>query len=95
MRLPIERDWDAVRFAFSASTEVRARVGPLDGNGRSPNGIVHLRYSCEREHLPVEHGSLQFDLSAALWLQKHGDERVQRMAECFLESHLPSKEREL
>jgi len=92
-RLPQTRAWDAVRFALTPPKEVGAPVGPQNGNGSSANRVVQLRYSCERGHLPVEHGSLQFDLSTERWIQKHGDARVQKMAECFLESHMPDKER--
>jgi len=53
-----------------------------------PASLLHLTYVCERDHLPVEHGKLQFDLQRGTWLRVHGDARIQRMAECFLESHL-------
>jgi hypothetical protein len=56
-----------------------------------PARILHLRYVCERNHLPVEHGDLEFDLSLATWLRRHDDARVQKMAECFLESYLKKK----
>src|SRR5271154_4660719 len=81
-RLPRERMWDSVRFA--------ARTVGRDGNaaGRS----IQVRYVCEREHLPAEHGTLEFDLFEARWLEPHGDRRVQRMAECFLESYMEKKE---
>jgi hypothetical protein len=36
----------------------------------------------------VEHGRLKFDAGAAGWLERHPDMRVQKMAECFLESWL-------
>jgi len=34
---------------------------------------------------------LEFDLSRAIWLQRHEDARIQKMAECFLESYLKKK----
>ena len=53
--------------------------------------ILLLRYVCERNHRPVEHGDLEFDLSRATWLRRHDDARIQKMAECFLESYLKKK----
>jgi hypothetical protein len=49
------------------------------------NHVVHLRYACERDHRPVEHGQLTFEAGAG-WVVMHPDVRVQKMAECFLES---------
>jgi len=87
---PLERDWDAVRFAVSA---------PLDGGGRSESQTAArpaarslvLRYVCERDHRPVVHGDLEFDLPSATWLRRHDDARIQKMAECFLDSYLTKK----
>jgi hypothetical protein len=53
--------------------------------------VLRLRYVCERDHRPVESGDLEFDLPRAIWLQRHNDLRVQKMAECFLESYLTKK----
>ena len=80
-RLPRERMWDSVRFA--------ARTISSDGN----NGRIRVRYICERGHLPAEHGTLEFDAAEARWKQTHHDSRVQRMAECFLESYLEKMKR--
>jgi hypothetical protein len=75
---PRERAWDAVRFARSAGK---------DGNTNADVArVIHLRYVCERNHRPVEDGTLEFDLSRAIWLRQHNDPRVQKMAECFLDS---------
>ena len=84
---PSARVWDAVRFAVSA---------PGDPANRQEAGVVSarvllLRYVCERDHRPVEHGDLEFDLAQATWLRRHDDARVQKMAECFLESYLKKK----
>ena len=49
---------------------------------------IRLIYVCERDHRPRVHGELTFDLANATWLSKHDDPRVQKMAECFLESYL-------
>jgi hypothetical protein len=82
-RLPRERVWDSVRFA------ARTVVAGGDGAG----GRIQVRYVCERGHRPVEHGVLEFDVAEARWQRPHRDSRVQRMAECFLESHLEKRKR--
>ncbi len=82
-RLPRERMWDSVRFA--AKTVSGGNVG---------RASIQVRYVCERGHRPAEHGMLQFDPAEARWLERHRDERVQRMAECFLESYLEKRKRQ-
>lgn len=77
-RMPQDRVWDSVRFAVRASTL------------RATDGVellrrIELQYVCERKHRPVEHGTLEFDTVSQTWLRMHGDARVQRMAECFLQ----------
>ena len=74
-RLPVERLWDAVRFAVSSENASR----------------VSLAYVCEKNHLPAEHGKLEFLLQDRTWARSHTDLRVQRMAECFLDSWLERK----
>jgi hypothetical protein len=83
-RLPRERAWDSVRFAART-------VGSEEKNGTG--GRIQLRYICERGHRPAEHGLLVFDRAEARWEQKHRDSRVQRMAECFLESYVERMKR--
>lgn len=82
-RLPRERVWDSVRFA--------ART--VGGDGKGAGRSIQVRYVCERGHRPVEHGTLEFDAFEARWMERHRDVRVQRMAECFLESFLEKKKR--
>jgi hypothetical protein len=81
-RLPQERAWDSVRFAART-------VGGENGTG----GRIQVCYVCERGHRPAEHGMLEFDLVGARWEQSHRDRRVQRMAECFLESYVEKNRR--
>jgi hypothetical protein len=81
---PQQRAWDAVRFAVSPPQNPEQRES---GKGR----VIELRYVCERDHRPVEHGTLAFDLASAAWIERHNDPRLQRMAECFLESYLKKK----
>jgi len=57
-------------------------------------GRIQIRYVCERGHRPAEHGVLEFDALEARWVELHHDGRVQRMAECFLESFLVKKKRQ-
>jgi hypothetical protein len=85
--LPQQRVWDAVRFAVAAQQDQRGR-GDGSEIRTAQSRVIQLRYVCEREHRPVEHGRLKFDIGAAGWLDRHPDIRVQKMAECFLESWL-------
>jgi len=80
---PQERIWDAVRFGVQAPV-AHHRSDVSDSTAR----VLRLTYVCERDHCPVEHGSLEFDLGQSRWVTRHGDDRIQRMAECFLESYL-------
>jgi hypothetical protein len=82
-RRPQERAWDAVRFAVRA-TALRAEPAGSEALG----GRIELQYVCERKHRPAEHGALEFDSVGLKWLRVHGDPRVQKMAECFLQAHL-------
>jgi hypothetical protein len=81
--MPSARAWDAVRLAVVAPAEAEKRRKSNEQNERA----IVVRYVCERNHRPVEHGELTYDLSRAHWLQRHDDPRVQKMAECFLESY--------
>jgi hypothetical protein len=87
---PPQRDWDAVRFAVSAPPASTRRDQTRD-SAQSTARALRLSYICERDHRPVEQGDLMFDLSSATWLRPHDDKRVQKMAECFLESYLKKK----
>jgi hypothetical protein len=81
-RLPRERAWDSVRFA----------VRTASGDGKNGIGTrFQIHYVCERAHRPSDRGMLAFDAAEARWVQPHSDRRVQRMAECFLESYLQKR----
>jgi len=84
---PLACVWDAVRFAVSAR---RNPAAPADQQSATPvpARVLLLHFVCERNHRPVEHGDLEFDLSCATWLVRHEDPRIQKMAECFLDSYL-------
>jgi hypothetical protein len=85
---PPERVWDAVRFAVNAPP-VSARSDRQAA--KVPARTLLLRYVCERNNRPVESGDLEFDLAQATWLGRHPDARIQKMAECFLDSYLKKK----
>lgn len=74
---PQDRAWDAVRFAVVAPSDDKC--------------VLRLRYVCERDHAPGSHGELEFDVARAIWLRSHHDQRVQKMAHCFVESYLRKK----
>jgi hypothetical protein len=84
-RMPPVRVWDAVRFAVRANA-LRATSG-----GGELAGRIEVQYVCERQNRPVEHGTLEFDAVGLKWLRSHGDARVQKMAECFLQVHLEKR----
>lgn len=71
-QLPPERVTDAVRFAVASNKD----------------GQLTLKYSCERDHLPVDCGTLVFDLHQMKWIAEHGDPSVQRLAACYVDAYL-------
>jgi hypothetical protein len=71
-RLPEERQADAVRFAL----------------GEERNGLIHIRFACEREYLPVSHGELIYDATARCWQTTHTNACLLRMAECYVHSQM-------
>jgi hypothetical protein len=89
---PQQRPWDAVRFAVSAPAQLNSRgqswptqsSPPTDAQART----LRLVYVCEHDHHPIANGELEFDLSQTTWIRRHDDTRIQRMAECFLDSYL-------
>ena len=84
---PPDRAWDAVRFSVPAPTDSSCN----DKDRRSAARVLRLVYVCERDHRPVTHGELMFDLATAAWTCPHEDPRIQKMAECFLDSYLKKK----
>ena len=85
-RLPRERAWDAVRFAVRVERQAEKR-----GTETVRNRVIQLEYVCELEHRPKDHGKLEFDGQAMAWVRRHADSRVQKMAECFLETYLEKR----
>ena len=70
--LPQERTCDAVRFGVSSD---RSRT-------------IAVAYICEYNHRPAGNGMLEYDRVADEWVRTHPDVRIQRMADCFLQSYL-------
>lgn len=70
--LPQERQYDSVRFAV---TQDRTES-------------ILLQYSCERAHRPAGHGKLEYNTLMQVWVSTHSDPRIQKMAECYLQSYL-------
>ncbi len=83
-RLPREREWDSVRFAARTLGDAQNRT----------EARILVRYVCEREHRPAGSGTLEFDAFESRWVERHRDDRVQRMAECFLVSFLEKKKKQ-
>lgn len=75
-RVPAERPCDAIRFSV------------VHDKNRGAPGKIIIFYVCEIQYRPGEHGTLEFDAEAEQWTSRHADARIQRMAECYLQSYL-------
>jgi len=71
-RLPIEREWDAVRLSVA----------------RDQGSRLLLWFVCETDHRPARHGTLEYDVDRREWISLHSDPRIQKMLECYLQSYL-------
>ena len=71
-RLPQERACDAVRFCIT----------------QDRGSQLVLLFVFETEHRPGGHGTLEYDLALGRWTSSHSDPRIQKMAECYLQSYL-------
>jgi hypothetical protein len=67
-QLPRQPEWDAVRFVVTREQASR----------------VCLAYVCEKNHLPGDHGLLDYSLTANQWTNSHPNACIQKQAECFL-----------
>jgi hypothetical protein len=76
-RLPRERAWDAVRFCVTLDRE----------------NMITIMYVCEAAYRPGEHGILEHDCVLNRWISSHRDARIQKMAECYLQSYLSKRNR--
>ena len=70
-RLPKTRASDAVRFSVAGDRSAR----------------LVFWFVCESNHLPASHGTLEYDLSSEQWVSTHPDPRIQKMADCYLQSY--------
>jgi hypothetical protein len=71
-RLPEARPHDAVRFSVA----------------RDRGAQLEVWFVCEARHRPAGHGILEYDLALDQWTSSHPDPRIQKMAECYLQSYL-------
>lgn len=71
-RLPRKRACDAVRFSVASDR----------------GSQLILKFVFEADHRPAGYGTLEYDLSMGQWVSSQPDPRVQKMAECYLESYL-------
>ena len=71
-RLPRQRNCDAVRFSVV----------------RDAGGRLELWAVCESAHRPAAHGKLTYDRALGRWTSAHPDARIQKMADCYLQSYL-------
>lgn len=69
--LPASRDWDAVRFSVASSSAEQ----------------ITLCYVCELGHVPVESGTLIYDLRSETWRHAAQDPRVDRLATSYLHAY--------
>jgi hypothetical protein len=74
-RLPRERSCDAVRFSVARDRGTR----------------LLLWFVCESRHQPASYGTLEYDLALRRWTSSHPDPRIQKMADCYLQSYLPRR----
>ena len=74
-RLPKDRDCDAVRFSVL----------------RDSASHLLLWAVLESRHLPAGHATLEYSVTTGAWTSSHPDERIQRMADCYIQSYLSRK----
>jgi len=71
-RFPADAAADAVRFCVM----------------RDRGDVIELCFVFERDHLPGQFGTLEYEPVSGTWRVSHPDERVQKMAACYLDSYL-------
>jgi len=75
-RLPKKRDCDAVRFSVA----------------RDSGSHLTLWVVFESAHRPTGHSTLEYQLPARRWTSLHPNERIQKMADCYVQSYLSRKQ---
>lgn len=71
-RFPAHAAADAVRFCVM----------------RDRGDVIELCYVFERDYLPGQFGTLEYEPAGGRWRASHPDHRVQQMAACYLDSYL-------
>jgi hypothetical protein len=75
--LPAKRSADKISFSIARDKD---------------DGIL-IYYVLEIDHTPGEHGTLLYDQQLQRWVKGHADPRLQKQAECYLDSYLHRKEK--
>jgi hypothetical protein len=75
-RLPENRNCDAVRFSVA----------------RDSGSHLSLWVVFESAHRPTGHGTLEYQISTRQWTSPHPNERIQKMAECYVQSYLSRRQ---
>ncbi|HMF92185.1 MAG TPA: hypothetical protein VKL40_16185 [Candidatus Angelobacter sp.] len=76
-RMPVDRRADSVRLAVAKDLGER----------------IVLNYVYDLDHLPVEHGQLEYNCATQSWLFAAPDACLQRQAECYLAVYLERRPR--
>jgi len=71
-RLPVDREFDAVRISVARDQGVR----------------LQMWFVCEIGHRPAKHGTVEYDVEHQQWTSPPSDPRIQRMLECYVQSYL-------
>ena len=74
-KLPAGRRADAIRFSVASETD----------------DLMIVRYVCERDHAPVEHGELEFESRGGQFRQAPADTVLLRQAECYVAGYMERK----
>jgi len=85
---PADSRCDAVRFAVVSPARNSREANSAEN---ASTRILRLTYVYEQANRPAGQGELEFDLATTTWLRRHEDARIQKMAECFLESYLTKR----
>jgi hypothetical protein len=76
-RLPKERNCDAVRFVVTNDSRER----------------ISLQFVFEAEYRPAGNGFLEYHAVLKNWSSSHSDQRIQRLADCFMQEYLERRSR--
>jgi hypothetical protein len=58
---------------------------------RHSDSCLVVSFVFESQHRPAGHGTLEYAIAPRQWRLTHSDERIQRMAECYVQSYLSRK----